>query len=489
VDTRRPALVPPRRAWVLLVCLGVAAVAPTYAAQSGPLVLVVVDTLRADHLPCYGYGRPTAPAMCALAADGVLFEHAYTPRTATTPAIASMLTGLYPHRHGVRDLYLVLPQEMTTLAEVLRAAGYHTGGFVSSFVMIDDFSGLAQGFDEYDDDVRTPEASRENFERSAANTVDRALRWLARAGPHSFLFLHLIEPHGPYTPRTPYREQFALPADGVALPEAIPPYQRIPGLQFVSDLIGRYDGEIATADAEIARMVAFLRQQQWYGGATIVLVADHGESMGEEGQWFAHGHSVNDAEAHVPLIIKFAEGNDPPLPGTRQETEVVSLVDVFPTLLAAAGVGASGDGSGSADLRAVARGAPRGLPPPLTELRSGDGFLIVGHGRECSVRWKVALSELTPDLRIPDPALAAHWHTRTLSTRRFPPDSTPECEATLVRGTGPLMTDLFTFRLHSAVASRAAVQNPGRKAAFVAGRQSRLTEGDREALRRLGYLQ
>ena len=94
-------------------------------------MLIVVDTLRADHLSCYGYGRPTSPAMCALAEDGVLFERAYTTRTLTTPAIASMLTGLYPHRHGVKELYYVLPPAMTTVAERLRARGWATGGFVS----------------------------------------------------------------------------------------------------------------------------------------------------------------------------------------------------------------------------------------------------------------------------------------------------------------------------------------------------------------------
>jgi hypothetical protein len=153
------------------------------AAAPGPIVLIVVDTLRADHLSCYGYSRPTSPAMCALAEDGVLFERAYTTRTSTTPAIASMLTGLYPHRHGVKELYYVLPPAMTTVAERLRAHGWATGGFVSSFVMVRDFSGFDGGFDVYDDDVRTRERLRQNYERSAADTVEHAIIWLrAHAG-------------------------------------------------------------------------------------------------------------------------------------------------------------------------------------------------------------------------------------------------------------------------------------------------------------------
>ncbi len=474
---------------IALALLLVGAPDPVVAARPGPLVLIVVDTLRADHLPCYGYGRPTAPAMCALAREGVQFDRAFTPRTATTPAIASIFTGLYPHRHGVRDLYLLLPSEMNTLAEILRAQGYRTGGFVSSFVMINDFNGLGQGFETYDDDVRTPEINRENFQRAAGETVDRALHWLAQAGPETFLFIHLIEPHGPYTPPSPYLEQFALPATGTPAPEQISDYQRIAGLTFVNEYVGRYDGEIAAADAAIARVVSFLRGHKWYDPATIVVVADHGESMGEEGQWFMHGHSVNDAEAQVPLIIKFAAARDAPAAGTHVAAPV-SHVDLLPTLLAAAGVALPGGFAGT-DLRPIAAGAARALPPPLTELRAFGGFFVVAHGPACTMRWFLPVARLTPDLRVPDPAAAPHWTELSAGVRLFPTDASAACGAALATAVKPLATDLFTFHLETPVVSREAVKQPGGKSAFMAARQRQsvpLSESDREALRQLGYL-
>ncbi|MGH7822127.1 MAG: sulfatase-like hydrolase/transferase, partial [Candidatus Binatia bacterium] len=210
---------------------------------SGPIVLIVVDTLRADHLPCYGYERSTGPEICALAADGVLFERAYTPRTLTTPAIASMFTGLPPHRHGVKQLYTALPEQATTVAETLRSGGFRTGAFVSSFVMVANFSGLSQGFEAYDDRMTEREAVYENYQRSAAETVRRALEWLDTAGPRSFLFVHLIEPHGPYTPPSPFFERFVLPAGGPKVPKKkLPERQRLPGVDSVAEYVGRYDG-------------------------------------------------------------------------------------------------------------------------------------------------------------------------------------------------------------------------------------------------------
>src|ERR1700687_1337152 len=214
---------------LLVACMSACTRAPSESA--GPIVLIVVDTLRADHVTCYGYPRPTTPSICRLAADGATFERAYTPRTATTPAIASLFTGLYPHRHGVRRLYQALPAEMQTLAERLHAGGYKTGGFVSSFVMVRDFSGFDRGFDVYDDFVATPETFRENFERGAHDTVDQALAWLRMVGPRAFLFVHLIEPHGPYTPPAPFAARFALPADGPRVAD-VPEYQKIPGVDF-----------------------------------------------------------------------------------------------------------------------------------------------------------------------------------------------------------------------------------------------------------------
>lgn len=454
------------------------------ATPAGPIVLIVVDTLRADHLPCYGYGRPTAPTMCGLEADGVRFARAYTPRTATTPAIASMFTGLYPYRHGLRQLYLVLPDTATTMAEILQTNGWATGGFISSFVMVRDFSGFQQGFHVYDDRVQTREAFRENYERPAAATVDALLAWLERQprGEQVFAFLHLIEPHGPYLPPEPYRSRFALPAAGAPAPfDMLPNYQRNPELHFIDEYVGRYDGEIASADAQIGRVLDALRARGWYDSATIALVADHGESMGDGEGWFEHGKTVADAEAHVPLIIKFArQAGTPPPAGIVVDTPV-SVVDLFPTLLTAAGI--VPPATGVSDLRAIAAGAGRPDPPPITELPRFDehgiqGLIFKAHGPVCSALWNL------------DGGAA-----RVAGAGALPPPiddaSAPECRAGLARGVDPLLRDTIDFRLNVAVADRRDMSIPGKRDAFVSQRGGGvpLAEHEREALRKLGYME
>lgn len=460
---------------------------PPERQDAGPIVLVVVDTLRADHVSCYGYARPTTPSICRLASEGVTFERAYTPRTATTPAIASVFTGLYPHRHGVRQLYQVLPPGMQTLAEWLHERDYKTGGFVSSFVMGRDFSGFDQGFDVYDDAVTTREPFRENFERSARDTVDRALAWLRTVGPRAFLFVHLIEPHGPYTPPLPFAERFALPADG---PRAtnVPDYQKIPGANFVSEYIGRYDGEIAAADDEIGRLLETLRALGWYESATIVLLADHGESMGEEGLWFQHGHSVHDAEARVPLVIKFAARPSQAMQRASRVTEPVSLVDLFPTVLAAAGMRERMAGSNGIDLRSVAAGEPRTAALALTELQAPGGLTLAIHGTACSGRWMIANTDLAGAGRLADTAAAQRWSA--VSSQHVPDTADPACQAKLASAAAPLVSDLLTFKLAVPAVDRSDIKRPGAKSQYLMRRGapvSPLSERDYEALRRLGY--
>jgi arylsulfatase len=456
------------------------------AAAPGPIVLIVVDTLRADHMSCYGYGRPTSPTMCALGEDGVRFERAYTTRTETTPAIASMLTGLYPHRHGLKSLYYVLPPAMTTLAERLRAHGWATGGFVSSFVMVRDFSGFERGFDVYDDDVRTREMLRENYQRAAAETVERAITWLRAHGPHAFLFVHLIEPHGPYTPPSPYLERFALPATG-PLPGNVPDYQRLPGLRTVSEYVGRYDGEIATADAALDGLVSALHTLGWYAPATIVLIADHGESLGEEDYWFTHGSSVDDAEAHVPLIVKFPAGTDAPHKGSVAAAPV-SVVDVFPTVLRAAGIDAQAEAPAAVDLASIARGAARPAPP-VTELE-GDGTVTLAvHGDACTVRWAVPTGAADA---VASAALGASgWLGLARQLRVDPPDGDGSCVQTTARQVSALVDDRLRFRLDVPVVFRADMRDHlSNRTRFIEARMhptAPLAPGDLEALRQLGY--
>jgi len=249
--------------------------------------------------------------------------------------------------------------------------------------MMRDFSGFDQGFDVYDDDVQTPELD-ENYERDGVTSVARAVAWLRANGQHAFLFLHLIEPHGPYRPPSPYLERFALPATGRA-PGAMPDYQRLPELRTVDEYVGRYDGEIAAADAALVSLFAALRAHGWYTSATIVLVAGHGESLGGEGQWFRHGESVYDAESHVPLIVKFPSGTSgAPEPGSHVSAPV-SVIDIFPTVLQAAGAGNDGDTPAAVDLGSTERVATRPAPP-VTELEHAGNVTLSVHGEGCTVR-------------------------------------------------------------------------------------------------------
>jgi arylsulfatase len=295
------------------------------------VLLVTVDTLRADHLGVYGYGRETSPWLDGFAAGAAVFESATTPRSKTTPAVASMLTGLYPHNHGVRTLYQPLPPEPVTLAEILDAAGYETAAFVSNFVLRADFCGLERGFDLYDDDLPAREPNRPVFERGAKETCDAVRAWLG-AGPRApfFLWIHLIDPHGPYLPpRRPFEAQARRPLP----PGTIPEYQDT-GSDDLEDYVGRYDGEIRYADEEIGALFADLDRAGLLEDALVVFGADHGEGFGEHGEWFEHGADVFEPCARIPFVLRHPGGRGA---GLRLRAPV-SLVDVVPTVLDAIGL-------------------------------------------------------------------------------------------------------------------------------------------------------
>jgi arylsulfatase A-like enzyme/Flp pilus assembly protein TadD len=271
-----------------------------------PVVFVSIDTLRADRLPVYGYRGVATPALDAFAAESVVFENAYSHYPLTLPAHASLLSGLLPPGHGVRDNagYRLDGARHATLAQRFAAAGYATGGFASSFVLRAE-TGIGAGFATYDCAIEIePGASLDSGQRPGGETAALAARWLAgRAGQPVFLFLHLYEPHAPYTPPEPFRSRYP-------------------------DL---YDGEIAATDAILARFFGELRRLGRYERAAIVVAGDHGEGLGEHGER-QHGVFLYRATTHVPLLVK--------LPGGARRGERVArpvgLVDVAPTLLALA---------------------------------------------------------------------------------------------------------------------------------------------------------
>jgi arylsulfatase len=300
-----------------------------------------VDTLRADVLACYGGEPDVGRAICSLGDEGLRFRWALSTSSYTAPSTASLLTGQYPFDHGVRQRAgSSLRESALTVAELLREAGYVTGAVVSNPVL--SLPGFDQGFDHYDHEMTRRELNRDVSEREAPATTDAALAWLDAhpEGPW-FLWVHYQDPHGPYDP--PGRESVTDPPDGLRLSVlgnelgfgGIPSYQALPGL-FTREAYTRlYRDEVRYLDAHVARLLDAVDARP--RRPAIVLTADHGEALGEQGFYFAHGHSVTLDQVRVPLFYRPA---DPDRDPGKVVDAPVSLVDVAPLLVDLAGVDA-----------------------------------------------------------------------------------------------------------------------------------------------------
>lgn len=292
------------------------------------LVLVSLDTVRRDHLPTYGYPRPTAPTIEALARRGVVFTNAFSQEVNTAPSHASMFTGLYPHQHGCVSNAHPLDPEPVTLAERLRAAGFRTGGFVSGVPMNAALSALHRGFEVWDD--RLSGSGRRRDGRSTARAAMRWLRGLPE-GERFFLFLHLYDPHGPYRPPHAYAKRFVSPEPGPRL-ERIPEYQRLRDARgrprvHLNEYVDRYDAMIRYADDRLASLLEFVDLEE----TAVLVVADHGETLAERYHALDHGGQLFDEQIRIPLILS-APGLEP-----GRVPAMVETVDLLPTLLALLG--------------------------------------------------------------------------------------------------------------------------------------------------------
>lgn len=271
------------------------------ATATGPVILISIDTLRADRLPAYGYKAISTPAIDRLVADGVLFENAYSHSPQTMPSHASILSGELPFEHGVRDNvgFEVKPAQRF-LQHALKDAGYATGGFVSSYVLRRQV-GFNLGFDHYDDSMpaAAPDRPLGQMQRPGMATLAVASSWLdARTSPKFFLFFHIYEPHRPYTP--PAHMNTGNP----------------------------YDGEVQYSDEIVGKLLDRLREKGLYDSATIVLLSDHGEGLGDHGE-DEHGIFLYRETTHIPLVIKLPES-------ARKGQRVaapVQHIDVAPTIL------------------------------------------------------------------------------------------------------------------------------------------------------------
>lgn len=281
------------------------------APVNGPIVLVSIDSLRADRLPAYGYASGRTPSIDALAADGIVFDRAYAHVPQTLPAHAALLTGRLPFETGVRDgAGFTLPSSARTVADLLRDRGYATGGIVSSFLLRKD-TGIASGFSFFDGELPAPDPAVPDawLMRDGTESEEVAEHWLDSIGTsRAFLFLHIAEPHAPY-----------------AAPE------RFTGLS-------PYDAEVAYADEAVGRLVRYLKAHQLYDRATIMLVADHGESLGDGGEQ-THGLLTSESALRIPFIVKQPGGEG----AGRRVSTPVQQIDIVPTILdLAKAPGASG---------------------------------------------------------------------------------------------------------------------------------------------------
>lgn len=269
------------------------------------LLLVTLDTTRADRLGCYGFSGALTPALDRLARQGTLFENAYCATPITLPSHATIFTGLQSAEHGLRiNGEGKLDPSIPTLARILKSGGFSTGAFVASFVLDSRF-GLDAGFDAYDDEIGGG-ADREGWlerERSGDQVVDRALSWLeSRADEPFFCWVHLFDPHFPYYP---HEETF--------------------GARF---LASPYDGEVAFMDRQVGRLAEFLAEQGLDRRTLVIVAGDHGESLGEHGEQ-THGYLLYNGALRVPLIAHLPGR----VPAGQRVREAVSLADVFPTVL------------------------------------------------------------------------------------------------------------------------------------------------------------
>ena len=316
---------------IACVCLLLACARP-----SGPpnVVIIAVDSLRPDHLGCYGYGRPTSPTVDALAAKGVLFENVISQASWTTPSFGTVLTGLYPSQHGALTINNMIRASVPTLATILKAKGYATAGIVNAPALSPGF-GFQRGFGSYDiAEVET---------RKAAAISDDALKWIdsVDSDRHQpfLLFLHYFDAHLPYSPPAPYDTLFDSGYRGV-WGKVFDPEEYAPTRKTLLEDMKKwppedwnhakslYDGEIRSTDEGIGALLRGLEARGLSKNTLLVFLSDHGQEFFEHGA-YGHGHSLHAEVLRVPLIMVFPGK----LPNAKRVREQVRLLDVTPTIL------------------------------------------------------------------------------------------------------------------------------------------------------------
>ncbi len=303
------------------------------------VILITVDTLRADHLGAYGYARNTSPNIDRFAKEATLFRYAFSHAPTTNPSLSSLMTSHYPHETKVLSNRYRLPPGAVTLAEILKANGYRTGAVVSN-ASLQRGSGFEQGFDTYDYHTKDQRVGRLTVGRIAPKTTLAANKWLEGNYQHKFfLWVHYMDPHGPYTPPSPYSSMFVERRAGrtTALPinkasdgkGGIPANQVLGSHRDPAYYIAQYDGEVRFFDRAFRDLMETIQRLGLFDTSLIIFTADHGEGMGEHDYYFGHSEFLYNGLVHVPLIVR--------LPGQssamREVRYHVAHVDLLPTVL------------------------------------------------------------------------------------------------------------------------------------------------------------
>lgn len=435
----------------------------------GPNVLLVtVDTLRADHLGAYGYERPTSPAIDALARTGVLFERVVSPRGATWPALASLLSSTYPVEHGARmNLVHALPSA-TLLSEVLQAKGYTTAAFLTNSADAE-----WEGF---------PPSDGFTVEPRDHAAVDAAIEWLATAPTPYFAWVHLMAPHDPYVDHPdgpPFLDpDYAGPIDATQGPLIRGMFGRPPFTDADhAAIIARYDGEVAAADAEVGRLLAAVQDGPRAKDVLVVFSADHGEELGEHPPYLFHFGSAYDGVLHVPLILSQPGA----LPEERKVKLQISLIDVAPTVLELLAIDPPEGWRGRSVATAIG-GAP--LPERAVHAELDRGVQVVYRGDTVYLRARPGyatdlaspLQRADAGVDVPDYANRYPYPDEALWNLATDPHQQQNLVATNPPALAAIRTEAERFRNATGWPGPERVQAPS------------LPNPQREALERMGYL-
>ncbi len=303
--------------------------------QRPNVLLIVIDTARADHFGCYGYHRNTTPNIDRIAETGILFKTVYCQMPTTGPSFASIFTSLFPRSHGVLKNGWVLTDEYPTLAETLKKNGYHTACFISSFVLASKF-GYSRGFDYYDEEFPPGggtagrvgmwggEVVEGEFDQRGNITTQKVLLWLQKKVKQPFfLMVHYYDPHSPYDPPAPYADMFLENDDG-------------------DEKVARYDGEIRFVDHQVGQLLEAFKANGLASNTLVIIMTDHGEGLGQHG-WQEHGMFLYDEQTRIVLIMSWLGV----IPSGAKIDSVVQAVDVFPTIVDLLGLKLESDVQGA----------------------------------------------------------------------------------------------------------------------------------------------